>query len=205
MEELQEARSSRVSHLLHPLNTVLDDSVGCAIWWVSLIKPCPQCNHRFAARGQGHHDGSQEQYSSPARLLVLGMGIDEQLGGYSRHRAAFAREGHEGLAGEIKMELLRISERNLGRDDRIVSDHGVAGRFPFLDEDFVNFLIGLELSLKCDFQLGRGLGEKLVLRLAAHSLGLVRTAREPKRAVQFGCRIAKMENRKEKAHQLAVR
>ena len=71
-------------------------------------------------------------------------------------------------------ELASISERNLGRDDRIVSDHGVTARFPFLDEDLVSFLSSLELSLKCDFRLGRGLGEKLVLRLAAHSLGLVR-------------------------------
>ncbi len=42
-------------------------------------------------------------------------------------------------------------------------------------------------------------------RLAAHHLGLVLTAREPKRAVQFGSRIAKMENRKEKAGDIAHR
>jgi hypothetical protein len=34
-----EMRESIISHLLFPLNTVLDDSIGCAIW--------------FAARGQG--------------------------------------------------------------------------------------------------------------------------------------------------------
>ena len=49
------------------------------------------------------------------------MGIDEQLGGYSRHRTAFAKGGPEALAAEIRMEVERISERNLGRDDRIVS------------------------------------------------------------------------------------
>jgi hypothetical protein len=27
-----------------------------------------------------------EKYVSPARVLLAGMGIDEQLGGYSRHR-----------------------------------------------------------------------------------------------------------------------
>ena len=89
-------------------------------------------NHliRFAAREAG----------KSARVVVLGMGIDEQLGGYSRHRTAFAKGGPEALAAEIRMEVERISERNLGRDDRIVSDHGISARYPFLDEDFVNFL-----------------------------------------------------------------
>ncbi len=47
--------------------------------------------------------------------------------------------------------------------------------------------------------------ESVLNRLAAHHLGLVATAREPKRAVQFGSRIAKMENRKEKAGDVAHR
>ena len=51
----------------------------------------------------------------------------------------------------------------------------------------------------------RGLGDKLILRALAHRLGLAKTAREPKRAIQFGSRIAKMENRKEKASDKAVR
>ena len=189
-EELVEAREERVRHLLHPLNTVLDDSIGCAVW--------------FAARGVGRAEGGGARRSR-ARVLVLGMGIDEQLGGYSRHRAAFQQGGQAALAAELRRDLVRISARNLGRDDRVVSDHGLAGRLPFLDEEVVTYLLELELSLKCDFRLGRGQGEKLVLRLAAHSLGLRGAAGEPKRAVQFGSRIAKMENRKEKAHQQAVR
>jgi len=106
LPELQSARSSHIKHLLHPLHTVLDDSIGCAIW--------------FAARGRGEDWVTGEQVETPARVLLLGMGIDEQLGGYSRHRTRFAREGHEGLGEELRMELLRISERNLGRDNRIV-------------------------------------------------------------------------------------
>jgi hypothetical protein len=47
--------------------------------------------------------------------------------------------------------------------------------------------------------------KSVLIRLAAHQLGLVATAREPKRAVQFGSRIAKMENRKEKAGDVAHR
>lgn len=98
-----------------------------------------------------------------------------------------------------------ISERNLGRDNRIVSDHGVAGRYPFLDERVINFLAGLPLESKMNLSLERGIGDKMVLRGLAISFGLKKTAREPKRAIQFGSRIAKMENRKEKASDKAVR
>jgi len=191
LEELRSLRTSHIKHLLHPLHTVLDDSIGCAIW--------------FAARGRGVDYVTGEEVETPARVLLLGMGIDEQLGGYSRHRTRYNREGLAGLEDELRMELLRISERNLGRDNRIVSDHGVAPRFPFLDEDVVNYLLAAPMAIKCDFSYERGVGEKLLLRLVAHRLGLKLTAREPKRAVQFGSRIAKMENRKEKGQQVAVR
>ena len=191
LSELQTERQRRVRHLLHPLDTVLDDSIGCAIW--------------FAARGRGVDCDTGVELESRARVLILGMGIDEQLGGYSRHRTSFTRAGWPGLALELKRELVNISSRNLGRDNRIVSDHGVAPRFPFLDEKFVNHLATVPINLKCDFRYDRGIGEKLILRLLAHKMGLKLTSREPKRAVQFGSRIAKMENRKEKGNQKAVR
>ena len=191
LQELQELRAERIRDLLHPLNTVLDDSIGCAVWW--------------AGRGTGLDLGTGETIQSRARVLLLGMGIDEQLGGYSRHRTAAQRHGASGLAAELIREISNISERNLGRDNRIVSDHGVAPRFPFLDENLVNFLSKVPINLKSDYKFGRGRGEKLILRLVAHQMGLLSTATEPKRAVQFGSRIAKMENRKEKGAQVAVR
>lgn len=49
------------------------------------------------------------------------------------------------------MEVNRISERNLGRDDRCISDHGREARFPFLDEEVVSFLSGLPVWLKVSF------------------------------------------------------
>ena len=91
------------------------------------------------------------------------------------------------------MDVHRISDRNLGRDDRCVSDHGKEARFPFLDEDVVTYLNALPMDAKVDFGLPRGLGEKLILRDVARLLGLVGSASEPKRAIQFGSRIAKIE------------
>lgn len=186
-EELKEMRQKRICHLVHPLDTVLDDSLGCALW--------------FAARGSGFINDvtEQEHYTSEAKVVLTGIGADEQLAGYSRHRVRYKTSGLEGLVKELVMELGRISSRNLGRDDRIIGDHGKEARFPYLDEDVVSFLNSLPVWEKADLSLPRGLGEKLLLRLAAVELGLGLSALLPKRAMQFGSRIAKLENNQEKA------
>ncbi|NXI41379.1 ASND1 protein, partial [Galbula dea] len=186
-EELKQMRQQCINHLIYPLDTVLDDSIGCAIW--------------FASRGEGFisNQGELKPYKSPAKVVLTGIGADEQLAGYTRHRVCFRKYGSEGLAKELQMELDRISSRNLGRDDRIIGDHGKEARFPFLDEDVVSFLNSLPISAKADLTLPRGLGEKLILRLAAKEFGLTASSILPKRAVQFGSRIAKLESNSEKA------
>lgn len=56
----------------------------------------------FCARGHGRlQDGSSAQ--TTARVLLSGLGADEQLGGYQRHRKAFERRGYEGLQSEVCM------------------------------------------------------------------------------------------------------
>lgn len=59
---------------------------------------------------------------------MTGIGADEQLAGYSRHRVRYKTSGLDGLVKELVMELGRISSRNLGRDDRIIGDHGKEAR-----------------------------------------------------------------------------
>ncbi|XP_068185294.1 asparagine synthetase domain-containing protein 1 [Antennarius striatus] len=192
-EELQTMREERISHLVQPLDTVLDDSIGCAVW--------------FAARGVGviTEGGDLRPFSSSAKVILTGIGADEQLAGYSRHRIRFKTSGHEGLIRELAMELDRISSRNLGRDDRVIGDHGKEARFPYLDEDVVSYLNSLPVWEKTDLTLPRGVGEKLLLRLMAKRLGLGQSAVLPKRAMQFGSRIAKMEDRCEKASDKCAR
>lgn len=81
-----------------------------------------------------------------------------------------------------------------------VSDsHPVPHRFPYLDEEVVSYLNSLPVWEKADLSLPRGVGEKVLLRLTARRLGLGRSALLPKRAMQFGSRIAKMEDKREKA------
>lgn len=192
-EELQKMRRERVCHLVHPLDTVLDDSIGCSVW--------------FAARGTGFitEDNDQKIFTSTAKVILTGIGADEQLAGYSRHRVRFKTSGHEGLIQELAMELGRISSRNMGRDDRVIGDHGKEARFPYLDEDVVSYLNSLPVWEKADLSLPRGVGEKLLLRLAAKQLGLGPSAVLPKRAMQFGSRIAKMEDGHEKASDKCTR
>ncbi|XP_076544620.1 asparagine synthetase domain-containing protein 1 [Osmia lignaria lignaria] len=188
--ELQKHRSSRICNLLYPLCTILDESLGCAVW--------------FASRAKGTIDGSANIYESPCRVLLLGMGADELFGGYMRHRTILRHKGWDALAEELNIELARISERNLGRDDRIVSDHGRQSRLPYLDENLVQYVQQLKPWERCypTDKMTSGLGDKLLLRLVACKLGFQDTANFPKRAFQFGSRIA---NSKENAKDISNR
>ncbi|XP_050715999.1 asparagine synthetase domain-containing protein 1-like isoform X1 [Eriocheir sinensis] len=188
-KELSLERERTIRHLVAPLASVLDDSIGCALW--------------FAGRGQGSAKGLP--YVSPSRVLLCGQGADEQLGGYSRHRGRFTTGGWLALLEEIEMEVARIHTRNLGRDNRILAHHGRAPRFPYLDEEVVSTLNEMPVWIKTNMLLGRGTGEKLLLRLVAATLGLSQAARLPKRAIQFGSRIAKLENHKEKGSDQCLR
>lgn len=193
-QELQSERARHIRKLIHPLDSVLDDSLGCALW--------------FAARGRGTivRDGEPGvAYESPARVVLLGMGADEQLGGYSRHVVKYKNYGWQGLVDEISMELNRIASRNMGRDDRIVSDHGREPRFPFLDKNVVRYLNRIPVWMKVNPCLPRGVGDKLLLRLLAFELGLDEAASRPKRAMQFGSRIVHAEEDRAKGSDVCKR
>ncbi|XP_047122834.1 asparagine synthetase domain-containing protein 1 isoform X1 [Hydra vulgaris] len=193
LDELKEERKNKIADLVYPLDSVLDDSIGCALWFAARgigKLYSVSCNNSFSL--------IEEYYESPVKVLLCGMGADEQLGGYSRHRSKYESSGWDGLAAEMHMELDRISSRNLGRDDRCISDHGREVRFPFLDENVVSYLSKLPTCVKCDPRLPRGFGEKILLRELAGSLGLRYCSSLPKRAIQFGSKIAKIEGSKEK-------
>ncbi|KAL6242935.1 hypothetical protein RBB50_010035 [Rhinocladiella similis] len=197
------AHKPMIIRLMYPHNTEMDLSIAMALY--------------FAARGQGellevHSNICSEPtpFLSTARVLMSGLGADELYAGYSRHAAAFSRDGFQGLAEELEMDFNRIGSRNLGRDDRVMSSWGKEIRYPYLDEDFVRFSLDLPVWEKAGFRPGKPVPKhyeatgvasapedlepaKMLLRLAAWHLGLRRTAAERKRAIQFGARTAKMD------------
>ncbi|KAI6136811.1 asparagine synthase-domain-containing protein [Pisolithus sp. B1] len=180
-EESLAARSA-VEAIMWPSRTVMDLSLAMALY--------------FASRGVGRIRGSSSEcykaYTSHARVLLNGLGSDELLGGYGRHRTAFTVGGWKSVIDELQLELDRIPTRNLGRDDRIISSHGKETRHPFLSLSVVSFLAGLPVYLKLDPRLDVGKGDKTLLRLAARRVGLVEASARKKRAMQFGSHSARM-------------
>ena len=193
--EAKEHRSNIID-LMHPHATEMDLSIAMALY--------------FAARGQGTLSTGLA-YSTPARVLLSGLGADELFAGYTRHAAAFSRQGFAGLIDELELDFTRIGSRNLGRDDRVMSYWGREVRYPYLDETFVAFALRLPVWEKCGFGAARlpQISDdasnpnstrmdpldpaKMLLRMLACSLNLPLVALEKKRAIQFGARTAKME------------
>ncbi|XP_061398820.1 asparagine synthetase domain-containing protein CG17486-like, partial [Musca vetustissima] len=179
--------SNRIKHLIYPLNTVLDESIGCAFW--------------FASQGQGLLCG--KNYESTAKVVLVGSGADELFGGYIRHKNAFNRcigsqdEKEKCLLNELEKDWLRIPTRNLARDDRVISDSGRTPRAPFIEENVVKFVRSLKPNQRCCFLYEDGIGDKLFLRLFGYRLGLKDVAFLKKRAIQFGSKIA---NKRDKAN-----
>eukprot|EP00667_Euglena_gracilis_P005545 EG_transcript_5585 len=127
---------------------------------------------------------------SSARALLLGIGADETLAGYGRHRTTFLRGGTEALVAELELDFGRLWKRNLGRDDRVLSDWGKESRLPYLDEGVLAAVRSIPLQYRCNLTEPLGVGDKKLIRLAARRLGLTASAALQKRAIQFGTRIA---------------
>jgi len=179
--ESQAARTA-IEQLMWPRETVMDLSLAMALY--------------FAARGVGRvRQGDQYiDYTSPARVLLNGLGSDELMGGYGRHQTAYTHKGWQGVIDELQLELDRIPTRNLGRDDRVISSHGKETRHPFLSLSVVKYLASLPVHQKLDPRLPIGFGDKTLLRLAVHRLGLKEASSRKKRAMQFGSHSARMES-----------
>ena len=187
-EEVDAVRD-HVLQLLTPSNTYMDLNIGTALWYTAKAAGRIQITKR--------QQTTTESFTSEAPVLLLGTGIDEQCAGYSRHFSRFRDFGWEGLQNELSMDVERLWCRNLGRDDRLVSDHGREARHPFLDENLMESLLKLPLQSVADLHKPKGVGDKWIIRQIAFKIGLREASCRVKRAIQFGSRISKLSNRRE--------
>jgi hypothetical protein len=74
--------------------------------------PSPEMNER-----QSQENKTQEfpSYHSTCKILLVGIGADEQMAGYGRHRTTFEKFGWNGLVNELHSDMTRLWTRNLGR------------------------------------------------------------------------------------------
>lgn len=171
------AWQAHILRLCEPHGSVMDMTIGIALW--------------FGARGIGRLHDTGERYCSQARVLLTGHGADEQLGGYKRLRTRFAQGGWDAVQADIELDQRRLWGRNLGRDDRLISDSSREMRCVFLDERVFRMLATVSLPSICNLPAAEdGVGDKHLIRRAARRLGLTASARMAKRAIQFGTRIA---------------
>ncbi|KAI9635713.1 putative cytoplasm protein [Dioszegia hungarica] len=174
-EEYHEHRQ-RIVDLMYPATTEMDLSLAYPLY--------------FASRGIGTLDGVP--YTVKSKVYISGLGADEQLGGYARHRHAYTSLSFPGLLSSLQTDISQLPTRNTSRDDRLLSSFARDARYPYLSLAFIRYLSEVPIWHKVHYESGEGWGDKILLRMAAERAGLEGTARRVKRAMQFGSRSAKV-------------
>ncbi|GEQ68432.1 hypothetical protein JCM33374_g2100 [Metschnikowia sp. JCM 33374] len=225
------AHKQRARQLIYPCSTEMDLSIAIAFYFATRATNCELLeitrditDVSWSEFREMKEDlvTKQQSYSSCAKVLFSGLGADELFGGYSRHENIFhglqedspgseIQARYDELAESLVHDINVIYERNLGRDDRAMSSWGKELRYPYLDRNFVKWVIGdVSPQMKVSFEWvtqrtkkgekrAMKFDRKYILRRLAENLGLHLASKEIKRAIQFGAKSAKMEVGQQKA------
>jgi asparagine synthase (glutamine-hydrolysing) len=125
-----------------------------------------------------------ELASEHVKVVLTGEGADEMFAGYEYMN--HLRSG-AALHAECARLLLGLHAMNLQRLDRMTMAHGLEGRVPFLDLEFVDWAMRFDPRLKLQ---GRGIPEKRLLRAAAEGLVIREVLRRPKLDLADGAGVS---------------
>lgn len=212
-QQARDTLQNVVRPLVLPCAQPMDATIGTALWMAAQgrgqtgkgteTKIRPQADESSVKEKRPvtgtDMKNTRDKLLGSVGVLFSGLGADELMAGYKgRHRTVFRTEGCEAVAREMDADISRLWFRNLGRDDRVIADHGREVRHPFLDEQVLDYVTALPLVPHvCDLSLPDGVGDKALLRRAARRLGLSSdTASRAKRAIQFGSRSKQVIERK---------
>lgn len=101
------------------------------------------------------------------KVILTGEGADELFAGYTYYKSIDDREA---LRQELRRSVASLHNMNLQRVDRMTMAHGLEGRVPYLDMDFIRAAAAVPAEHKLP-QGGDGRGaEKWILRRAFEEL-----------------------------------
>ncbi|KAF7684346.1 Asparagine synthetase domain-containing protein C4F6.11c [Astathelohania contejeani] len=154
----------------------------------------PKCSLMDINIGMCLNFGAKKAKELGAKYVFLGSGADELFGGYFKYKNCV------NLKEELKKDVMGIWERNLGRDDRVITSEDIESLLPFLDPR----LIKLSYKLPAN-QLVREeetVINKYLLRCVLIKNGFHRVAKIKKTAMQYGSGIFKWEVKNRKLNEI---
>jgi len=101
------------------------------------------------------------------KVILTGEGADELFAGYRFHKEF---DDFDLLHRELCRSMNTLHNINLQRADRLTMRHGVEGRVPFLDTDFIDLALRVPAELKLPYDDSGRRIEKWVLRKACEDL-----------------------------------